>query len=103
MTVTGPNAGAGWYPAPSDARRIRYWDGRSWTQHSLDAQPAQVGPWAAPAPTTDLPNRRPWWHTWWAIVPGLVLCFPIGLVGLWRRNGSSRVTKSLVTAAVAVL
>ncbi len=44
-----------------------------------------------------------WWQTWWAIVPGLALCLPVGLVGLWLRKGTSNTTKWIVTACVAVL
>ncbi|MFL6106406.1 MAG: PASTA domain-containing protein, partial [Marmoricola sp.] len=36
----------------------------------------------------------------WTIVLGLVLCFPIGLVGLWTRPGISTARRSWVTAGV---
>lgn len=29
-------APAGWYPDPSGAHRLRYWDGRTWTEHIAD-------------------------------------------------------------------
>ncbi len=107
MTTTRPSANAGWYPDPSNPGRIRYWDGTTWTQHSLVAPPAVSTAWAAPAPTTNLTTglttQRTWWQTWWAIVPGLVLCFPVGLVGLWLRRGTSNPVKWIVTAAVAML
>jgi hypothetical protein len=33
-----PTAGppASWYPDPRGARRLRYWDGRQWTEHTAD-------------------------------------------------------------------
>ena len=107
MALTGPStrANAGWYPDPSDAGRIRYWDGSSWTQHSLVAPPTQTSAWTgAPRPAAvGTRDGRAWWQTWWAIVPGLLLCLPIGLVGLWLRKGTSKLTKWIVTACAAVL
>jgi hypothetical protein len=107
MALTGPStrANAGWYPDPSDAGRIRYWDGSSWTQHSLVAPAAQTSSWTgAPSPAAASTRKnRAWWQTWWAIFPGLVLCLPVGLVGLWLRKGTSNTTKWIVTACVAVL
>jgi hypothetical protein len=29
-----PSAPAGWYPNPDDPARWRYWDGRTWTEHT---------------------------------------------------------------------
>jgi hypothetical protein len=40
---------------------------------------------------------------WFAIVPGLLLCLPLGLVGLWRRQGTSTVAKTEVTAGTVLL
>jgi uncharacterized protein YbjQ (UPF0145 family) len=40
---------AGWYPDPSDASRVRYWDGAVWTDQFA---PAQQGPPMMPASTT---------------------------------------------------
>jgi cobalamin biosynthesis Mg chelatase CobN len=52
----------GWYPDPSDASKLRWWDGNAWTDHTHDAsgasaqtetaqQPAATTP-AASAPAT---------------------------------------------------
>ena len=41
----------------------------------------------------DLVGDRPW----------VVLCLPVGLVGLWLRKGTSKLTKWIVTACAAVL
>ena len=50
MTTTG-NAGAGWYPDPSDPRQLRWYDGSQWTQNvHATADPA------AGARPTDLPQ-----------------------------------------------
>lgn len=83
-----------WYADPSDPAMIRYWDGQRWTVHTL---PKPEG-WGAAAPTP-----MPWWQTWWAVVPGLLLCLPFGLVGLWRRPGLSRWLRVGVTLATVAL
>ncbi len=31
-----PNAAADWYPDPTGAKRLRYWDGAVWTSHTAD-------------------------------------------------------------------
>jgi resuscitation-promoting factor RpfB len=92
---------AGWYPDPSDIRLVHYWDGDNWSGHSL------------PAPSTTTPRShkssaavggpRPWWQTWFAIVPGLLLCLPLGVVGLWLRQGTSTIVKTVVTAGTVLL
>jgi hypothetical protein len=96
------NTPAGWYPDPSDSQRVRYWDGGNWsglsrpasssaaTSDSLESSASTQGP-------------RPWWQTWFAIIPGLLLCLPLGLVGLWRRHGTSTVVKTVVTAGTVLL
>jgi hypothetical protein len=92
----------GWYPDPSDSQRVAYWDGNSW---SGDSRPASAGTatseFLESSAATQVP--RPWWQTWLAIVPGLLLCLPLGLVGLWRRQGTSTVVKALVTAGTVLL
>ena len=87
---------AGWYPDPDQPAMRRYWSGREWT--SQTAPP--TSPASGRAPVTPALSTRPWWQTWWAIVPGLVLCFPIGLVGLWLRSGTSPRAKGTVTVVV---
>jgi resuscitation-promoting factor RpfB len=93
---------AGWYPDPSDPQRVRYWDGGYWSSPSFSVSPsaATAGVLGASA-STQAP--RPWWQTWFVIVPGLLLCLPLGLVGLWRRHGTSRVAKIVVTAGTVLL
>lgn len=95
---------AGWYPDPRNPGQIRFWDGSVWTEHTaLQApQPGTQVAYGAP------PARRaqwtvPWWQTWFAIVPGLVLCLPVGLVWLWRRPGTSTPVKWLVTGCTVAL
>lgn len=87
-----PDARAGWYPHPTDPGLIRYWDGRSWTVNTLP-KPAGSG----------VGKRVAWWQTWWAVVPGLLLCMPFGLVGLWRRPGLSTWLRVGVTLATIAL
>ena len=59
---------AGWYPDPSAPGRIRFWDGKGWTEHSLEAPPVQEATWLGPASRSSAPKARPWWRRWWAIV-----------------------------------
>lgn len=42
-------APAGWYPDPRDPRRIRWWDGAAWTEHTAP-QPAGEGPYPTATP-----------------------------------------------------
>ncbi|MCW2753912.1 MAG: serine/threonine protein kinase [Marmoricola sp.] len=95
----------GWYPDPNAAGYQRYWDGSAWTdqQHPITLTmnaPADAGS-PAPAPTTS--NGLPWWQTWWAVILGLLLCFPFGLVGLWKRPGVTTKVRWWVTGATAAL
>lgn len=101
--MSGPSGiPAGWYPDPSDSQRVRYWDGGNWSGPSRSASPsaATTGVLESSA-STQAP--RPWWQTWFAIVPGLLLCLPLGLVGLWRRRGTPTVAKTMVTAGTVLL
>ena len=101
--MSSPNSTpAGWFPDPRDSQRLIYWDGRNWTGHSHPAFPSApaLGPRGTSAPPL---ATRPWWQTWLAIVPGLLICLPLGLIGLWRRNGTSTAVKTAVTAGTVLL
>src|SRR5687768_5975216 len=93
---------AGWYPDPSDAQRVRYWDGGNWSGLSYSVSPTAATAGVVGA-SDSTPAQRPWWQSWFAIVPGLLLCLPLGLVGLWLRQGTSRVAKTVVTAGTVLL
>lgn len=81
---------------------MRYWDGRGWSYHTRPAPASAAG--FGPAGSSALTAaRRPWWEHWLVIAAGLLLCFPVGLVGLWLRRGTSTKVKSLVTASTVVL
>jgi hypothetical protein len=96
------NTPAGWYPDPSDSQRVRYWDGGNWSGRSRPASSsAAISDSLESSASTQGP--RPWWQTWFAIIPGLLLCLPLGLVGLWRRHGTSTVMKTVVTAGTVLL
>jgi uncharacterized RDD family membrane protein YckC len=69
---------AGWYPDPADASRRRWWDGRSWTEHSH--------------PGTAPPNLSRGRDRYLASPPRL-------LATPWRRLGA-RVLDGLILAAV---
>jgi hypothetical protein len=47
---------AGWYPDPSDARRLRWYDGTAWTEHVHD--PAAAAPVAASAAAYAAPTYQ---------------------------------------------
>lgn len=79
----------GWYPDPWQPGQQRYWTGTEWSPH---VQPA------APPPT-----GRPWWQQWWAIALTMLLCFPLGVIGVWQRQGTSTGVKLAVTAVGVVL
>lgn len=53
------------------------------------------------APGSRNVRTRRWWQTWPAIVLGLLLCLPVGLVGLWTRPGLRLRTRGWGTAAAA--
>jgi protein-disulfide isomerase len=74
MTGSAP---AGWYPEP-DSSRERWWDGRSWTEQTRDAQPSP----AAGAPAKPRPARPIW---------------------PWILGGSVLVVVAIVVVAVLVL
>lgn len=43
-----------------------------------------------------------WWQTWPAIIVGLLLCLPLGLVGLWTRPGLGTRVRLWLTGGAAV-
>jgi len=92
----------GWYLDPNDPESLRYWDGIRWTEH---ARPARLGaaPTGPSGPSSGPGTTRPWWQTWPGIIGGLVLCLPLGLIGLWQRSGTTVRTKGIVTACTVVL
>lgn len=95
-----PTLPPGWYPDQNTTGLLRYWDGRHWTPHTRPAHAAPPIVRAAAA----RPPRLPLWQSWWVIVPGLLLCFPIGLIGLWKRPGlATGLRWSLTGATAAVL
>ena len=74
----------------------------SWTN------PAAGQPAAAPAPVAAAQGPEgasPWYHAWWAIVLGLLLCFPIGLALLWtsKKQTGAKVGVSAATALLVVI
>jgi hypothetical protein len=57
---------------------------------------------ASVASTSSVNGAVPWYYTWWAIVPLLVCCWPVGLVLLWM-SPQTRNAKVAATAVTAVL
>lgn len=79
----------GWYPDGSSSGQLRYWSGSGWTEHVQQAPPP--------------PGLLPWWQQWWAIILTLLVCFPLGLVGIWQRKGTSNGVKIAVTVVALAL
>ena len=96
------SAPPGWYPDPSDSQQVRYWDGSTWSGPSRPASPSAANPWSLESSPYRL-DPKPWWQTWFAIVPGLLLCLPVGLVGLWLRKGTRTLVKTGVTVGTVLL
>lgn len=97
MTSSAPGRGTtpGWYPDPHDSSRIHYWDGQGWSGHSVPVPDGSRG--ARPS------RGVRWWQTWWVVVPGLLFCLPLGLIGLWRRQGLALWLRIGVTLATVAL
>ncbi|MFD1248433.1 DUF2510 domain-containing protein [Nocardioides ginsengisoli] len=87
----------GWYPDHAKPGLLRYWDGQRWTVHTRPAYPVPT----AALPPQAMRAKVPAWQTWWVIVPGLLLCLPVGLVALWRRPGLSTNVRWIVTGCTA--
>lgn len=62
----GPNSSqpaAGWYAAPSQPGRQRYWDGMTWTDQFRD-EPSAAGGGR---------EKKPFWKRWWFIAGAIVV------------------------------
>ncbi|MDQ6525367.1 PASTA domain-containing protein [Nocardioides sp. LHD-245] len=92
-----PTLPPGWYPDQNTTGLLRYWDGQRWTAHTAPTH--AVLPVARASAVQ--PSALPRWQSWWVIVPGLLLCFPIGLVGLWKRPGLPTSLRWILTGATA--
>lgn len=88
---------AGWYPDPTNRGGQRYWDGSAWTDQTTVTPPSPTNP------ALENAAAKPWWQTWWAVVPTLIVFAPLGLVGLWLRKGTANKVKWIVTAATVLL
>jgi resuscitation-promoting factor RpfB len=106
-----PPLAPGWYPDQRDRRLLRYWDGAQWTLHTHPISPAvhasqptsmAMSSSGTPWPSSGNASSSSVWQTWWVILPTLLLCFPVGLVFLWLRRGTSFLTKSLLSLVVVV-
>lgn len=62
---------AGWYPNPTDATQLRWWDGNAWTDHTAPSGGTTQG-WSTPP----VQKRRIWP---WIVFPalGVVLVFGV--------------------------
>lgn len=87
MTHHTPLPGPGWHPDPHQPARLRYWDGRAWTQHT------------SPVPATPHPKatqRQPRSRTY-VIVAAVVLLAMIGIGALGEDESADEVTASSAT------
>lgn len=94
--MSAPHAPAGWYPDPTNRGGQRYWNGTSWTEQTNPNPPPRF------ATTPAAVGAMPWWQTWWAVVPALIVLAPLGLVGLWMRKGPSPRAKWIISVATAL-
>ena len=56
-----------------------------------------------PAPPSPGEFVRPWWQQWWAIILTLLVCFPLGLIGVWQRKGTSFAVKITISVVALLL
>ena len=83
--MTGPRAPAGWYPDPSDANVVRYWDGDAWTDLAAAPSPplpedrlsSAESPPDQPAPVVRESTTPAWAKVGMAVLAALVI---VGLV-----------------------
>lgn len=102
MAVHGPPS-AGWYTDPHDPRGLRFWDGSAWTAHTHPGPTQIVASARGSGSRGSQASAVPWWQTWWIVVPALLLCFPLGLVGLWLRRDTAIAAKIIASIATVVL
>ena len=95
------SAPAGWYPDPSDAQRVPYWDGGNWSGPSRPTFPSTAPSDSLESPAST-PAQRLWWQTWFAMVPGLLLGLPLGLLVCGDAAGLT-VVKTAVTEGTVLL
>jgi hypothetical protein len=97
----------GWYPDPSGAHAVRWWDGTAWTDHAA-SPPSSPSPASPSAPIAEV---RPAWR--WilyvaaVILGGSVLLMILGMV-LWhnpryRTVGRTTYFLSLASLSAVVL
>lgn len=90
---------AGWYADPSDATKLRYWDGAQWTDHTQPAPPPQSGAPVGP-PITPLPAESSYG------VPPPPAAAPAGVVapagGSWWSRQTRAARIGLIAGAVLV-
>ena len=85
------NASAGWYPTPEG--RLRYWDGRHWTEHFAPTYGLQQTARApsspsAPRPVGRAPRGVAWWFGWGGLlVLALLGMASSGVSGLFILSG----------------
>ena len=75
----------------------------------VSATPVAATAWSAtgvadPPVPTEVDSPAPWFQTWWAIIPGLMFCFPVGLILLWtsRKQTGWKVGISVVCALLVL-
>jgi hypothetical protein len=95
---------AGWYSDPSDASRLRWWDGAQWTEH-VQAVPAPVNGRATVQTVTSSPaprGRRRAWIVGISIAVATALVVTVGVVTVRSLNGGFEQEVALPTESEPV-
>lgn len=94
--MTAPQQPAGWFDDPHAPGRKRYWDGKNWTYHVVDAATG------APVDVPGLPTaKRPWWQTTGGVI-GLALAGLFVGVALGASGQQTKTQTQTATVASTV-
>jgi len=82
---------AGWHPDPSGSTQLRWWDGRSWTEHVAAMPGSAHAPASESAPAVSTPPReKTMTGATWAVLAVTALVVGGTGAGLWWGAASAR-------------